>query len=209
VIGHIIGTPLNVIAGRAAMIRADPTGDAVMQNARRIEEQVERLARRIRRLIDYLTVPEPDKAGNISVARVMRAALALYVPIAAQRGVDIDVEGEPPAAMLDEACALVVLTSLLGLAARVAPKGERIVVSATESPLGGVQFELVIPGLKPPRARIDRLDPPDGEVGSAEEAERLQVLSVCFAIAQRHGGRVDVKSRGKAGSVIRFECPGA
>lgn len=207
VIGHIIGTPLNVIAGRAAMIRANPNGDAAAQNARRIEEQVERLAYRIRRLIDYLTVPEPHQAATSSVQRVLQAALALYLPIAAQRGVDIEATGEPPAAMLDEACALVVLTSLLGLAARVAPRGERVVISASEASPGGVLFELLVPGLTPPRARIDHLDPPDDEVGGTAHAERLQVLSVCFAIAQRHGGRVDVESRGEASSAIRFECP--
>src|SRR5688500_10143930 len=60
VIGHLIGTPLNVIAGRAALIRANPSPEAALENAQRIEQQVERLALRIRRLIDYLTAPEPE-----------------------------------------------------------------------------------------------------------------------------------------------------
>src|SRR6185312_4299117 len=59
VIGHLIGTPLNVIAGRAALIRSNPSAEYSIENARRIEEQVERLAQRIRRLIEYLTAPEP------------------------------------------------------------------------------------------------------------------------------------------------------
>src|SRR5690348_18408500 len=59
VIAHLIGTPLHVIAGRASLIRAAPKDDSVAENARRIEEQVERLAARIRALIDYLTLPEP------------------------------------------------------------------------------------------------------------------------------------------------------
>ena len=40
VIGHLIGTPLNVIAGRAALIRANPSDESTIENARRIEEQV-------------------------------------------------------------------------------------------------------------------------------------------------------------------------
>src|SRR5262245_48836625 len=62
-IGHLIGTPLNVIAGRAALIRhaQDPGNlrDAATpaDHARRIEEQIERLTVEVRRLIDYLTPP--------------------------------------------------------------------------------------------------------------------------------------------------------
>src|SRR5258705_2052646 len=59
VAGHLIGTPLNVIAGRAALIRTNLAPEAVEENVRRIEEQVERLAQRIRRLIDYFGLAEP------------------------------------------------------------------------------------------------------------------------------------------------------
>src|SRR6476620_7657413 len=59
VAGHLIGTPLNVIAGRAALIRSNPAPEAIEENVRRIEEQVERLALRIRRLIDYFGLAEP------------------------------------------------------------------------------------------------------------------------------------------------------
>src|SRR5512134_3020197 len=59
VAGHLIGTPLNVIAGRAALIRSSASPEAIEENVRRIEEQVERLALRIRRLIDYFGLAEP------------------------------------------------------------------------------------------------------------------------------------------------------
>src|SRR3954470_12295030 len=59
VAGHLVGTPLNVIAGRAALIRSNPSPEAIEENVRRIEEQVERLALRIRRLIDYFGLVEP------------------------------------------------------------------------------------------------------------------------------------------------------
>src|SRR5688572_12640505 len=59
VIGHMIGTPLNVIVGRAALLRAsNPEG--MLEHAHRIEDQAQRLAERFQRLIHYLTVPEPD-----------------------------------------------------------------------------------------------------------------------------------------------------
>src|SRR4051812_5602618 len=77
VAGHLIGTPLNVIAGRAALIRTNPTPEVVEENVRRIEEQVERLAQRIRRLIDYFGLAEPTSQLR-SVGDVLDECLALY-----------------------------------------------------------------------------------------------------------------------------------
>src|SRR6478609_9368333 len=86
VAGHLIGTPLNVIAGRAALIRTNPTPEAVEENVRRIEEQVERLALRIRRLIDYFGLADPSGARR-GVGEVLQECQALYRPIAELKGV--------------------------------------------------------------------------------------------------------------------------
>lgn len=55
-IAHAMGTPLNVISGRAELIRQDPS-NALAQVAR-IEEQVRKLATGLRQLVDYLAVPD-------------------------------------------------------------------------------------------------------------------------------------------------------
>lgn len=59
-IAHAVGTPLNVISGRAELIRHDPS-NALTQVAR-IEEQVKKLATGLRQLVDYLAVPDPRAA---------------------------------------------------------------------------------------------------------------------------------------------------
>jgi len=207
VIGHLIGTPLNVIAGRAALIRANPAPESAAENARRIEEQVERLAERIRRLIDYLTVPEPRPEPR-SAALVVREAISLYAPVAAERGVGVQVTSATiPNAVVEGTSALVVLTSLMSLALRVAPRGASVELRVETTPSGSVLFELRVPGLEPPRARLDRLDPPDDEDGAS--AERLQLLSLCFAMARRQGGRLEVVAHESTRAAIRFECSSA
>jgi signal transduction histidine kinase len=203
VIGHLIGTPLNVIAGRAALIRSNPTAEYATENARRIEEQVERLAQRVRRLIEYLTAPEPSSESR-SVEHIVADALSLYGPVAAQRGVEVRAPlGPLPDALVDGMSTLVVLTSLLSLALRIGHRGEVIKMNLTG---GGamVVFELAVPGMDLPKVRIDRLEPPeeDGRI----DADRLQALSVCFAIARRNGGNVDVVADPPQGALIRFEC---
>ena len=59
----------------------------------------------------------------------------------------------------------------------------------------GVLFELTVPGLTPPAARIDTLEPP--EQLDPARAEELQVLSVCSAIARRSSGNIEVKPSSK------------
>jgi signal transduction histidine kinase len=204
VIGHLIGTPLNVIAGRAALIRANPHDESTIENARRIEEQVDRLAQRIRRLIEYLTAPDQAVAPR-SVSEVLDDAVSLYRPIAEQRGVRFE-EPEPPLpnVQVDSTSGLIVLTSLLSLAVRAATAGAavRIGVASAEN---GVRFELAVPGMEAPQERIDRLEPP--EHGWRGSVDQLQVLSVSYAISWRSGGRLEIQPLDAAqGTLIRLFC---
>lgn len=66
-IAHAVGTPLNVISGRAELIRHDPS-NALAQVAR-IEEQVKKLATGLRQLVDYLAQPEPSPVQRQAAAK--------------------------------------------------------------------------------------------------------------------------------------------
>lgn len=203
IIGHLIGTPLHVIGGRASLIRASPTPESAIENAQRIEEQVERLARRIRALIEYLTAPEPDVEAR-SVHAVLEDALSLYEPIGDARGVSVRLAGEPaPNIQVDGRSGLIVLTSLLSLSTRCARHGATVSVSIEQKEPAAVMFELLVPGMKAPPGRIDRLEPPDH--WNRDEAEQLQVFSVCFAIARRNGGRIEVEDS-NTHATVRYHC---
>jgi len=205
VIAHLIGTPLHVIAGRASLIRGAPADATVAENARRIEEQVERLAARIRALIDYLTLPEPSPRTE-AVAAVAGSALELYAPIGRERQVGFELVGEyPDDAGVDGTAALVVLTSLLSLATRVAPAGAVCKLAVSLSEDRRVVFALTVPGLEPPSGRIDSLGPPARPEGTPIEA--LQVLSVSSAIARRSGGRLEVQADVPGAATIRYLAP--
>jgi signal transduction histidine kinase len=214
VIAHLIGTPLHVIAGRASLIRAAPTDASVAENARRIEEQVERLSRRIRGLIDYLTTPESAPTEDTADA-VVSVALSLYGPVATERGVVLELAGDVPgrgsipdadgsggALTLDGTSALVVLTSLLSLATRIAPRGAVCSLAVSALDERQVLFELTVPGLEPPKSRLDTLEPPEGVQN--ERVEELQLLSVCSAIARRSGGSIEVVQATGESAKIRY-----
>jgi signal transduction histidine kinase len=201
VIAHLIGTPLHVIAGRASLIRAAPADASVSENARRIEEQVDKLAKRIRALIDYLMGPESAPKEE-SVREVVDGALSLYGPIAEVRGLTLKLTGSVPNASVEGTSALIVLTSLLSLATRVAPRGTTAELSVTLGPDERVAFELAVPGLVPPQGRIDSLEPP--EQPETANVEELQVLSVCSAIVRRNGGQLEVVSVEGGPAKIRY-----
>ena len=105
--------------------------------------------------------------------------------------------------MVDGTPTLIILTSLLSLAIRTANAGSRIELAIKPTAEDRMGFELKIPGLELPKSRIDRLDPPDKDGGNAEQ---LQVLSVCNAIARQHGGKLELVSPAQGQTAIQFEC---
>jgi len=204
VIGHMIGTPLNVIVGRAALLRAS-NPESMLEHANRIEDQAQRLAERFQRLIHYLTVPEPDyEASPVQV--VLDDAFDLYVPIGEAQDVrlvradglapEVDVEGIP---------ALMVLGALLSFAIRTTEAGLSIELGA-EATEGGAVFSIGVPGMPPIQGRLDRLDPP--EKYDPSSVEREQVLATCAAIAKRYGGRLQLETPTETGrAMLRLFCP--
>jgi two-component system NtrC family sensor kinase len=205
VIGHMIGTPLNVIAGRAALIRTNAAPEAVNENVRRIEEQVERLSQRIRRLIDYFGLVDatPDPRPLLEV---LAESVALYGPVAAEKGISIEVRNQDVGSMrIDHSVSQLVLTTLLSLAMRTTPAGGAVSISAVENGSKTVLFELGLPGVAVPPNRVDRLEPP--EHGVLYDADAMEVLSICLGLARRGGGGLDVQPAANgAGVMIRFEC---
>lgn len=206
-IGHLIGTPLNVIAGRAALIRSSTDAGASAEHARRIEEQVERLAQEVRRLIDYLTPPEPTSEPG-PLAGVIDAALVLSQPITTERGVHLELPpGELPKVLVDRMSTLLVVTTLLSLAARNSPRESKFRLRITEPASGAdtILLEITVSGMKYPEGRIDRLEPP--ESAAPGTSDTMQALSICFGVAQRRGGVVRVGRDEADATVLSFTCP--
>jgi len=205
VAGHLIGTPLNVIAGRAALIRTNPAPEAVEENVRRIEEQVERLALRIRRLIDYFGLVEPAATPQ-SVGELFESCARLYVPMAEHLGLELrfSAQGVEPC-RVESSLASLVLTTLLALGLRTTAAGDAIEVRAIEHGPKTVRFELALPGLPEPPKNFERFDPP--EHGQRYDAGALEALWTCLGLARRAGGSLDVvKAESGRGVMIRFEC---
>lgn len=205
VTGHLIGTPLNVIAGRAALIRSNLSPDAVEGNVRRIEEQVERLSLRIRRLIDYFGLPDAP-AGQRSVGAILGECAELYRPIAELKGVSLHINCEGvEAALIESTISPLLLTTLLSLGLRTSTVGQCVRLDASVLSGSSLQFELELPGMQPPPTQFERLEPP--EHGVLYDPDALEVFSICSGLAQRIGGGLSIRqSPPGAGMTVGFAC---
>jgi len=204
VVGHLVGTPLNVITGRAALIRTNTSPEAVEENVRRIEEQVERLAQRIRRLIEYFALAEPQ-TGLRSIGDVLKECEQLYAPIAAEKGVLLQVSGEGLEALKVDGLTPVVLTTLLSLGVRTTNAGDAVRLEVVARGPETVAFEFSLPGVEQPPKSFERLEPP--EPGVRYDAGILETFWVCLGLARRSGGGLEVvRAPSGVGVTARFQC---
>lgn len=232
-LAHAVGTPLNVISGRAELIRHDPS-NALAQVAR-IEEQVKKLATGLRQIVDYLAVPEPAPPGApgprpaggppapgpaaapieiVDAQAVLRDAAALAEPASRALGVEVVLDGEAlSGARVERWHSLGTLSSLVSAAVRhaaagrtegAAGDGQRVRIGGSIGPQG-VTFELTVPGLG--LVQGWQLEHFHARPASSEGSEFHRTMSICGTIVRGHGGRLQAEPApdGKALSV-RFSC---
>ena len=219
-LAHELGTPLNVVSGRAKMIASreatDP--DEVATCARIVCQQAERMTDIVRQLLDFARRRSPEKRPT-DVAQLARQTASLLEPLAGRRGVRLlcGDAGAPLLAALDASQVQQALTNLVVNA-----------IQATKA-AGTVRLRALMQDLGPdPQA----LRPAGGyavlevsDDGEGIPAERLSVifdpffttkgigegtglgLSVAHGIVQEHGGWIEVESAPGRGSCFRIWLP--
>lgn len=127
-IAHEIGTPLNVISGRAELIAAGSlSSEATRKSAAVIVEQTERVAGIIRQLLDFA------RRGGTKVARtdlsdLVETTVLLLTPIAAKAGIGITQRGEHVEVNLNRSEMQQVLANLITNAIHATSQGGHIEV---------------------------------------------------------------------------------
>ena len=95
-IAHELGTPLNVVGGRAKRILRGAPAEEASDNARIIVEQTDRMTRIIRQLLDFARRRGAQKAPG-DVGAIAAEVLGLLRPIADKRGIELTLN-EPASA---------------------------------------------------------------------------------------------------------------
>ena len=217
-IAHELGTPLNVVSGRAKMISQNPASDdSVRNNARIVMEQSERMAQIIRQLLDFARAGKPNKA-SIDLRHVVSSTLSLLRPIADKRRVPLHFEGSEPVAevIADAAQLQQVVTNLVVNAVQASPEGSQVEVGLrtapsrvrpgaagdTEPARGFVCITVSDHGPGMGEDTLERVFEPFFTTKDVGEGTGLG-LAVAYGIVQEHGGFITVES--KLGEGSRFE----
>jgi signal transduction histidine kinase len=208
VVSHDLRSPIAATHLAAEIILAESPGD----RARRACESIRRCARQMTALLDDLldvhrlgAAPMKLALRPEDAAALLDAAVEILEPLAAKRGLTLELEPSDPAVRVqcDLRRVLQVLTNIAGNAIKFTPAGGKVTLGYTRA---GARVRFFVndtgPGiLAEHRSRIfepfwrgDEKSPGFG-LG----------LAIARGIVEAHGGRIDVESRVGGGCTFSFD----
>ena len=228
-VAHEMGTPLNVISGRAGLIRSGKlTAEELDQSAAAIQSESNRIAGIVRQLMDFARLNSPHRV-SADLRILVERTIDLLGTIAEKNAVTIETsldEQSPFTAFVDEAQIQQVLTNVIVNAIQAMPDGGRINVQLTniekdltnlgstdessESPGGDskqfVKIEIRDNGPGMEEAMRDQIFEPFYTTKEVGQGTGLG-LSIAHGIVQEHGGEITVESQPGAGTTFRIWLP--
>ena len=215
-VAHELGTPLNVVAGRAKMIRtAAQVDETARKNARIVEEQADRMTRIIRQLLDFARAGQ-SSSERFDPKRLAEKTITLVQPDANRHGVRLALSAPErgPELLGDPSQIQQVITNLLVNAIHSMSKAGTVTVSLGERELrrgGGPPRSFVVlavtdegTGMTPEVAA--RVFEPFFTTKDVGEGTGLG-LSVAFGIVEEHGGFLEVETAPERGSRFSVYLP--
>jgi two-component system, NtrC family, sensor kinase len=210
-VAHELGTPLNVISGRARMIARGRGSPDIVQNATIIDGQAQRMTAIIRQLLTFARGGTPKKVPLV-LPEIAQKTLDMLRPFAKRHAVDLRLACTDNLARVDADAGQLeqVLTNLVMNAIQAMPRGGEINVSiddvdATPPPEHGgssgryQRLEVRDQGTGIPRRDLDRIFEPFFTTRDVGEGTGLG-LSVTHGIVRDHGGWLAVESEINKGS---------
>jgi signal transduction histidine kinase len=220
-IAHEVGTPLNVIAGRARSIqRKSKDPEAVEKNAEIVAEQTARITRIIQRLLDFTRrkVGSPER-GAVKLDELVATTVELLAGQFSSAKVRTRIEraDKLPQVAGDADRLQQVLINLLLNAVQAMPDGGTLVVktervrrarpgleSAPEADF--VTVAVTDSGIGIPPDIKDKIFDPFYTTKEGSGGTGLG-LAVCSGIVKEHDGWIDVEDAAGGGTVFRVFVP--
>jgi signal transduction histidine kinase len=216
-IAHELGTPLNVIQARAAMI-TEPglnAGEAEA-HARIIVGQSERMTRIVRELLDFARPRSPERT-NFEVGALARSTLEMLTPLASRAGVTLNLECPRPLHVLADAPQMQqVLSNLVMNAVQASARHQQVlvIVDQCDTPRGMnapspvVRVRVIDRGPGVPPEHAQRVFEPFFTTKSPGEGTGLG-LSISRGIIEENGGRIELQAPIEGGSCFVCYIPGS
>lgn len=208
-IAHEIGTPLSVIRGRAEYILGKLGPDHPQaEGLRVIVEQIERVVRTIRALLDF-SRGQPAAAVATDLGQVVDRVLALLRLEAERRGLRLETRRPDPAPEVtaDPDQLEQVLVNLLMNALDASAPGGRVVLGVAAAHAGFVEIEVIDHGVGIPPDELHRVFDPFFTTKKRGQGTGLGLTTV-LQIARAHGAQVELDSAVGRGTRAILRWPG-
>lgn len=219
-IAHDLGTPLNVIDGRAKMIiRGEVAGDERLECAEIIRQQAERMTVIIRQLLDFTRRPKQHISLE-NVAVLVKQVFQLLYPMASKQHIQFSMVREDNTAVdvyIDSSQIQQVLVNLLMNGIQAMPDGGKIEVRLSNAHLPAVEAE---GGRMELYLKVQIHD--EGEGIEQENLEKIFTpffttkkigtgtglgLSIAHGIVEDHDGWITVESGVQHGACFTIYLP--
>lgn len=208
-LAHEIGSPLNVILGRARMVASRPdSSDATKRDLEIVATQTERITRVVRKLLD-ISRPPKGKLEQVDVREVVEETLAFVAPDCKKRGIvtgSVTAEDTPRRILADRDQLVQIVFNLVHNAMQAQPKGGRIDVELRTNADRALCLEVrdAGPGVDPEmRGRV--FDP--FVTTKRSEGGTGLGLAIVDGMVRELGGRVEVDDAPEGGACFRVVIP--
>jgi two-component system NtrC family sensor kinase len=219
-IAHELGTPLNVVSGRARLImRGEVEGKDALDSAKIVAEQADRMTAMIRQLLDFAR-PRVLQKVTVNVTSLAARVAELVATIARKGNVAIEVPPHDDALHVeaDEGAVHQMMINLVVNAIHAMPEGGTIEIAAKfvdhapppyieDGTTHWLAIEVKDNGTGMDDATRNRIFEPFFTTKPVGDGTGLG-LSVTWGIVREHHGWIDVQSRPGKGSTFTVYLPG-
>jgi two-component system, NtrC family, sensor kinase len=210
-LAHEVGTPLNIISGRAEfLLQSIPAGDPRRDELQIIVGQIDRISAMIRSLLDTVRPVKPD-IQPIQLKGTVDHLLLLLAHTARRHGVTLDValtDGLPAVRADHNQLQQVLINVLMNAFEAARPAGHVVVTAETETRAdrSGVQIAVRDTGPGIPSSLLTRIFEPFFSTKPPGEGTGLG-LPICRDILKSLGGEIRVESTPGTGTTFFIWLP--
>lgn len=207
---HEVGTPLNVISGRAEMILSDNTlpPEEVARHATAVKNESERISTIIQKLLDFAR-RSPSRKSKSDLRDVIKHSVELIRPLTEKRLVNVimDLPSSPAEADFDFNQMQQVLMNLIDNAVDASHENQSVdVILKHGSSETRWAIQIVDHGLGIDSNHRDDIFEPFFTTKETGTGTGLG-LSIVHGIVEEHGGTIRCKSQLDLGTTITIELP--
>jgi signal transduction histidine kinase len=218
-LAHELGTPLNVVLGRARMLSSgDSTAEETSENAKIIADQASKMTALIRQLLDFAR-PRGPNFQTVDLRGVVGQTADLLGPLAEKRRVKLVMKpcDTPVEADVDPTQVQQALTNLIVNAMQSMPNGGQVTVTPgtkranPPADHGGGEQDYRFLSVRDEgdgiaKENLSRIFEPFFTTKGVGEGTGLG-LSVTYGIVRDHGGWIEVSSEIGKGSMFTLYIP--